>query len=157
LQEALFSQVPGLVKPWEGAQVTFDVQANKTDATATTGWCSRSWPGIKRTKPESVALVGDNELLLIQEQLTLILIGLCRYSVRFLMESGLDEVLGEVIIRAGKTLTDEQHCVANMLAGTDLARVFNKDTSPGFEVFEGAQVPAQAVAQTAMQQGQHSL
>lgn len=55
----------------------------------------------------------------------------------------------EVFMRAAKTLC-EQGCESIMLGGTDLALVFKKDQNPGFEIFDCAQVHAEAVAQVAM-------
>jgi aspartate racemase len=57
----------------------------------------------------------------------------------------------EVFVRAGKTLTDMYGCESIMLAGTDLALVFNKDTHPGFETFDCADVHAAAIASIAAQ------
>lgn len=57
----------------------------------------------------------------------------------------------EVFVRAGKTLTDMYGCESIMLAGTDLALVFNKDTNPGFETFDCAEVHAAAIASIAAQ------
>jgi hypothetical protein len=37
-----------------------------------------------------------------------------------------------------------------MLAGTDLALVFNKDVHPGFETFDCAEAHAAAIANAAM-------
>jgi aspartate racemase len=55
----------------------------------------------------------------------------------------------DVFMRAGKALTDEQGCETILLAGTDLALVFNKDVQPGFKVFDCAQVHANAIAHMA--------
>lgn len=57
----------------------------------------------------------------------------------------------EVFVRAGKSLTDMYGCESIMLAGTDLALVFNKDTNPGFETFDCAEVHAAAIANIAAQ------
>jgi aspartate racemase len=56
----------------------------------------------------------------------------------------------EVFIRTGKTLVTTYGCESIMLAGTDLALVFNKDQSPGFETFDCAEAHAEAIAEAAM-------
>lgn len=56
----------------------------------------------------------------------------------------------EVFMRTGKTLVNQFGCESIMLAGTDLALVFNKDHDAGFETFDCAQVHAQAIALAAM-------
>jgi len=56
----------------------------------------------------------------------------------------------EVFMRAGKVLTKELGCESVMLAGTDLALVFNSKSDPGFPVFDCAGVHAAAIAQCAM-------
>ncbi|MES2951147.1 MAG: aspartate/glutamate racemase family protein [Pseudomonadota bacterium] len=56
----------------------------------------------------------------------------------------------EVFMRAGKTLTTAYGCESIMLAGTDLALVFKKDQNPGFDIFDCAQVHAEAIAKVAM-------
>jgi aspartate racemase len=53
-------------------------------------------------------------------------------------------------MRAGKVLTKELGCESVMLAGTDLALVFNSKSDPGFPVFDCAEVHAAAIAQCAM-------
>ncbi len=56
----------------------------------------------------------------------------------------------EVFTRTGKTLVSEYGCESIMLAGTDLALVFKKGHSPGFETFDCAEVHAEAIAIAAM-------
>lgn len=56
----------------------------------------------------------------------------------------------EVFMRAGNSMTKELGCESIMLAGTDLALVFNKKSDPGFRVFDCAEVHAAAIAQYAM-------
>jgi aspartate racemase len=56
----------------------------------------------------------------------------------------------EVFVRAGKTLSSAYECESVMLAGTDLALVFNKDYNPGFETFDCAEAHAAAIAKVAM-------
>jgi aspartate racemase len=56
----------------------------------------------------------------------------------------------EVFMHAGKALTEEHGCETIMLAGTDLALVFNKQSDPGFKFFDCAEVHAAAIAQWAM-------
>ena len=56
----------------------------------------------------------------------------------------------EVFMRAGKILAGACGCESIMLAGTDLALVFKKDQSPGFEIFNCAEVHAEAIAKVAM-------
>ena len=55
----------------------------------------------------------------------------------------------EVFLRAGNVLTKERGCEAILLAGTDLALVFNSQSDPGFRVFDCAEVHAAAIAQCA--------
>ncbi|MEI6734109.1 MAG: aspartate/glutamate racemase family protein [Comamonadaceae bacterium] len=55
----------------------------------------------------------------------------------------------EVFMRAGNALIREHGCEAIMLAGTDLALVFNKKSDPGFPVLDCAEVHAAAIAQCA--------
>jgi len=62
----------------------------------------------------------------------------------------------EVFMRVGKTLTSEYGCESIMLAGTDLALVFKKDQSPGFEIFDCAEVHAEAIAKIAMKSSEHA-
>jgi aspartate racemase len=57
----------------------------------------------------------------------------------------------EVFMRAGKTLSNAYGCESIMLAGTDLALVFKKDQSPGFETFNCAEVHAEAIAKVAIE------
>jgi aspartate racemase len=56
----------------------------------------------------------------------------------------------EVFMRSGNKLIKEYGCEAIMLAGTDLALVFNKKSDPGFRVFDCAEVHAEAIARCAM-------
>jgi aspartate racemase len=56
----------------------------------------------------------------------------------------------EVFMRAGNALTTIHGCEAIMLAGTDLALVFEKGVDPGFETLDCAQVHAAAIAKAAM-------
>ena len=56
----------------------------------------------------------------------------------------------EVFVRTGSTLVSAHGCEAILLAGTDLALVFKKDQSPGFEVFDCAEAHAEAIAEVAM-------
>jgi aspartate racemase len=55
----------------------------------------------------------------------------------------------EVFVRAGNTLTKESGCEAIMLAGTDLALVFNKNSDPWFPVLDCAEVHAAAITRCA--------
>ncbi len=55
----------------------------------------------------------------------------------------------EVFLRSGNALTKEHGCEAIMLAGTDLALVFNKKSDPGFRVLDCAEVHAAAIARCA--------
>ena len=55
----------------------------------------------------------------------------------------------EVFMRAGNALIREHGCEAIMLAGTDLALVFNKKSNPGFPDLDCAEVHAAAIAQCA--------
>jgi aspartate racemase len=61
----------------------------------------------------------------------------------------------KVFISAGKALC-EQGCESIMLAGTDLTLVFKKDQGPGFEIFDCAEVHAEAIAQAAMANSKHA-
>ncbi|MFC0225467.1 aspartate/glutamate racemase family protein [Serratia aquatilis] len=56
----------------------------------------------------------------------------------------------EVFMRAGNSLIKEHGCESIMLAGTDLALVFNKKTDPGFRFLDCAEVHAAAIARSAM-------
>jgi aspartate racemase len=56
----------------------------------------------------------------------------------------------EVFIRAGRALSQEHGCEAIMLAGTDLALVFQEGSQYGFSVFDCARVHALAIAQAAI-------
>lgn len=56
----------------------------------------------------------------------------------------------EVFMRAARALIDQHGCESIMLAGTDLALVFNKKSDPGFRIFDCAEVHAAAIAQCAM-------
>lgn len=62
----------------------------------------------------------------------------------------------EVFMRAGKPLVNAYGCESVMLAGTDLALVFNKDTNPGFDTFDCAQAHAAAIARVAMAAAGHT-
>lgn len=55
----------------------------------------------------------------------------------------------EVFLRAGKSLVNEYGCESILLAGTDLALVFNKKFDPGFPLLDCAEVHAAAIAQCA--------
>lgn len=57
----------------------------------------------------------------------------------------------EIFVRAGKTLTEMYGCESILLAGTDLALVFDKHHNPGFETFDCAEVHAAAIASIAAQ------
>jgi aspartate racemase len=57
----------------------------------------------------------------------------------------------EVFMRVGNELTQELGCESILLAGTDLALVFNNDSDVGFNFFECAAVHASAIAHLAMQ------
>ncbi|MFT5645299.1 MAG: aspartate racemase [Janthinobacterium sp.] len=57
----------------------------------------------------------------------------------------------EVFVRAGHALIKEHGCEAVMLAGTDLALVFNQAFEPGFRLLDCAKVHAAAIAQSALQ------
>jgi len=52
----------------------------------------------------------------------------------------------EVFMRAGKSLTRTYGCESVMLAGTDLALVFNDGGEPGFETLDCAALHAAAIA-----------
>lgn len=56
----------------------------------------------------------------------------------------------EVFMRAGNTLTTTHGCESIMLAGTDLALVFEKGVDPGFGTFDCAEAHAAAIASLAM-------
>ena len=56
----------------------------------------------------------------------------------------------EVFVRAGAALVNDHGCESVMLAGTDLALVFNKRSDPGFPFLDCAEVHAAAIAQFAM-------
>jgi len=56
----------------------------------------------------------------------------------------------EIFIRAGRTLASTYKCESIMLAGTDLALVFQKGNSPGFDTFDCAEAHASAIAIAAM-------
>jgi aspartate racemase len=56
----------------------------------------------------------------------------------------------EVFMRAGNTLTAAHGCESIMLAGTDLALVFEKGVDPGFGTFDCAEAHAAAIASLAM-------
>ena len=60
----------------------------------------------------------------------------------------------EVFMRTGKQLMSTYGCESIMLAGTDLALVFKKDQSPGFETFDCAEAHAEAIAKVAMKSSQ---
>jgi len=56
----------------------------------------------------------------------------------------------EVFLRAGNALASAHGCESIMLAGTDLALVFQKGVDPGFETLDCAEVHAAAIANAAM-------
>jgi aspartate racemase len=56
----------------------------------------------------------------------------------------------EVFMRAGNALTTTHGCESIMLAGTDLALVFEKGVDPGFGTFDCAEAHAAAIATLAM-------
>jgi aspartate racemase len=56
----------------------------------------------------------------------------------------------EVFMRAGNTLASTHGCEAIMLAGTDLALVFQKGVDPGFGTVDCAEAHAAAIANAAM-------
>ena len=56
----------------------------------------------------------------------------------------------EVFMRAGNALTTKHGCESIMLAGTDLALVFEKGVDPGFGTFDCAEAHAAAIASLAM-------
>lgn len=56
----------------------------------------------------------------------------------------------EVFMQAAKTMTQEFGCESVLMAGTDLALVFNNKSDPGFPVFDCALVHAAAIARCAM-------
>jgi aspartate racemase len=56
----------------------------------------------------------------------------------------------EVFMRAGKALTSTHGCESIMLAGTDLALVFQKGVNPGFDTLDCAEAHAAAIANAAM-------
>jgi aspartate racemase len=56
----------------------------------------------------------------------------------------------EVFMRAGNALTSTHRCESIMLAGTDLALVFQKGGNPGFATFDCAEAHAAAIAEAAM-------
>jgi aspartate racemase len=56
----------------------------------------------------------------------------------------------EVFMRAGNALTTTHGCESIMLAGTDLALVFEKGVDPGFGTFDCAEAHAAAIASLAM-------
>jgi aspartate racemase len=56
----------------------------------------------------------------------------------------------EVFMRAGNALTTTHGCESIMLAGTDLALVFEKSVDPGFGTFDCAEAHAAAIASLAM-------
>ena len=56
----------------------------------------------------------------------------------------------EVFMRAGHALTSTHGCQSIMLAGTDLALVFQKGVDPGFDTLDCAAVHAAAIAEAAM-------
>ncbi|MGV0959012.1 MAG: aspartate/glutamate racemase family protein [Limnohabitans sp.] len=55
-----------------------------------------------------------------------------------------------VFMKAANTLIRDEGCESILLAGTDLALVFNKDTDPGFPFLDCAEVHAAAIATYAM-------
>jgi len=56
----------------------------------------------------------------------------------------------EVFLRAGNVLTSTRGCESAMLAGTDLALVFQKGVAPGFDTLDCAEAHAAAIANAAM-------
>ena len=56
----------------------------------------------------------------------------------------------EVFMRAGSVLTSTHGCESIMLAGTDLALVFEKGPDPGFDTVDCAAIHAAAIAEAAM-------
>jgi aspartate racemase len=56
----------------------------------------------------------------------------------------------EVFMRAGNALTREHGCESIMLAGTDLALIFQKGLDPGFDTLDCAEAHAAAIANAAM-------
>lgn len=56
----------------------------------------------------------------------------------------------EVFMQAGNALTRTHGCESIMLAGTDLALVFEKGVEPGFETLDCAEAHAAAIAKAAM-------
>jgi aspartate racemase len=56
----------------------------------------------------------------------------------------------EVFMRAGNELARTHRCEAIMLAGTDLALVFQKGVDPGFDTLDCAEAHAAAIANAAM-------
>jgi aspartate racemase len=56
----------------------------------------------------------------------------------------------EVFMRAGKALSSTHRCESIMLAGTDLALVFEKGVDPGFGTLDCAETHAAAIARLAM-------
>lgn len=63
----------------------------------------------------------------------------------------------EVFMRAGHALTQELGCESILLAGTDLALIFNNQSNPSFSVLDCAEVHASAIAQWAMRPHAESL
>jgi len=59
----------------------------------------------------------------------------------------------EVFMRTGKILVSTYGCESVMLAGTDLTLVFDENQSPGFEIFDCAEMHAEAIAEAAMKNG----
>lgn len=56
----------------------------------------------------------------------------------------------EVFMRAGQSMVREHGCESILLAGTDLALVFSKNSEPGFDVLDCAEVHAKAIAAVAL-------
>jgi aspartate racemase len=56
----------------------------------------------------------------------------------------------EVFMRAGNALTSDHGCESIMLAGTDLALVFEKGADSGFDTLDCAGVHAAAIVNAAM-------
>jgi aspartate racemase len=52
----------------------------------------------------------------------------------------------EVFLRAGKSLINDHGCGSVLLAGTDLALVFNKGFDPGFPILDCAEIHAADIA-----------
>lgn len=62
----------------------------------------------------------------------------------------------KLFMQAGETLAGAHGCESILLAGTDLALVFQKGQTFGFETFDCAEVHAEAIAQVAMASSQRA-